>query len=101
MTTPLEQVAWDLDPLVEGKGEQGVHEQLAEASRLADELAKEHGKVAEFDSDRLVSFMSRLGELEELVRKAATFSSLHFSVNMADEERGALMQKVQEEATSI
>jgi oligoendopeptidase F len=50
MAATLEDVAWDLDPLVDGEGEAGADRQLAEAQERAAMFAERHqGKVAELD----------------------------------------------------
>jgi oligoendopeptidase F len=98
----LERTAWDLDPLVEGRGADGARTQLAEARERARALAERHaGKVAELDRDGLLAAMRELGELQELIGRAGTYAGLLFSCDTADPENGALMQEVQERATEI
>jgi oligoendopeptidase F len=71
------------------------------ADILADELASAHGQVATFDADRLVSFMTTLADLNDLIGRAGGYAGLHFSADTTDHARGALMQKVEERATAI
>ncbi len=98
----LEQAAWDLDPLVAGRGADGVREQLSEARERARGLASQHaGKVGELDRDGLLAVMRELGEVQELIARAGTYAGLRFSCDTADPENGALMQEVQERATEI
>lgn len=95
-------VAWDLDPLVAGKGEDGVRELLAQAAERADAFAAAHaGKVAELDAAGLRTAMEQLADLHELIGRAGSFASLRFAVDTADERIGALLQHVQEAATAI
>jgi len=98
----LSEVAWDLDPLVDGNGAQGVEVALDEAQTRADAFAERHaGKVGELDGPGLVEAMTELAELHELVGRAGTYAGLRFSVDTADPERGALMQRVEERGTAI
>jgi oligoendopeptidase F len=57
--------------------------------------------VAELDGPGLAEAMRELGDLQEIVARAGSFSGLHFSTDTADPERGALFQRVQEKATPI
>jgi oligoendopeptidase F len=94
-------VGWDLETLVYGKGEAGVAELLDEGDRRVGDLAAKKGQVASFDSPALADFMVRLAELRELVGRAGSYASLAFSTEMTNESRGALVQKVQERATAM
>jgi len=98
----LEAVEWDLDPLVDGQGEQGVDAQLDEAQRRADAFAERYaGEVAELSPDEFVEAVRELAGIYELVGKAGSYASLRFSTNTLDPERGALLQRVQERGTEI
>jgi oligoendopeptidase F len=95
-------VAWDLEPLVSGRGEEGVRALLAQAAERADAFAAAHaGKVAELDAAGLRTAMEQLADLHELIGRAGSFASLRFAVDTADERIGALLQHVQEAATAI
>jgi oligoendopeptidase F len=91
-------VAWDLDPLL---ASHDLDHWLDEADRLGAELAGARGQVGAFDRDRLVDFMTTMAELDEVIGRAGNWASLRFSVDTADEERGAAMQKVEERATAV
>ena len=68
-TTALEDVAWDLEPLVDGEGEDGVDRLLDEADARADAFAAPHaGKVAELDGPGLAAAMA---ELAAIVRRSS------------------------------
>jgi oligoendopeptidase F len=98
----VREVAWDLDPLVDGRGEAGVRELLEQAVQRAEAFAAAHaGKVAQLDADGLRAAMEELAALHELVGRAGSYASLRFAVDTADPERGALLQHVQERATAI
>jgi oligoendopeptidase F len=98
----VEKVAWDLESLVEGRGEEGVRAQLTEAAERAEAFAAEHaGKVAELDAAGLRAAMAELAAIHELVGRAGSYASLRFATDTADETRGALLQHVQERSTAI
>ena len=101
----VEEVGWDLDPLLDGDPSDpvaAVDAMLAEAQRRADAFSERYaGHVAELDGPGLAEAMHELGDLQEIVGRAGSFSGLHFSTDTADPERGALFQRVQEKATPI
>ena len=102
--TEVEQVAWDLDPLLNGAGEgaAGVEALLDDAQRRADAFAAAHaGKVAELAGPGLAAAMRELATLQELVGRAGSYAILNFATATADPERGALLQRVQERGTQI
>ena len=54
----LDNVAWDLDELVDGRGPDGVDSLLAEARRRAEAFAQAHaGKVASLHGPGLLAAM--------------------------------------------
>lgn len=100
--TEVAEVAWDLEPLVEGAGEDGVRTLLAQAQERAAAFAETYaGALGGIDADGLRSAMEELAALTELVGRAASFASLRFAVDTATPEHGALLQYVQERATAI
>src|SRR4051812_38175789 len=102
--TDLLEVAWDLEPLLDGAGTgaAGVEALLDEATARADAFAAAYaGKVAELDSPGLAQAMRELADLQELIGRAGSYAKLNSSTATADPERGALMQLVQERATQL
>jgi oligoendopeptidase F len=98
----LEQAAWDLDPLVDGEGEAGVGRQLEDALARAEAFAERYaGRLAELDGAGLAQAMHELAAIHDLVSRAGTYAALRFSTDTADPARGALLQRVQEQGTSI
>jgi oligoendopeptidase F len=98
----LDATAWDLEPLLDGQGEERIDSQLAEAQQRADAFADRYpGTVADLDGPGLVAAVDELAAIYELVGKAGSYASLRFSTNTADPARGALLQKVQELGTAI
>src|SRR3954465_8517409 len=98
----VQEVAWDLDPLVEGDGPEGAARLLAEADERAARFAEAHaGRVAELDGAALAAAITELQALYELVGRAGSYASLRFAVDTADPANGALLAKVQELGTAI
>jgi oligoendopeptidase F len=94
-------VAWDLEPLVDGKGDAGVDELLDAAERIATSVAARRGTVAQLDAAGLASVMRELASLAELVGRAGSYASLRFAADTTDPTRGALLQHVEERATAV
>src|SRR2546423_1427394 len=98
----LLETAWDLDRLVDGRGEQGVLAALDDAEQRSVAFADRYaGRLADLDGAELVAAMRELEEIEDLAGKAGTYASLRFSTDTGDPERGALLQRVQERGTAI
>jgi oligoendopeptidase F len=98
----LQATEWDLDPLVDGRGADGVKNLLDEAEGLATGFPERYqGKVAELDAGGLEEAMRETVRLYEVVDRAASYAYLRFSTDTADPERGALLQLVQERGTAI
>jgi len=98
----LQATAWNLDPLVDGRGPDGARAQLTEAFERSQAFAASYaGKLVELDSAGLEQAMHELGAIQELVGRAGTYAGLRFSVDTADPAAGALMQEVQERGTEI
>src|SRR5256714_1746131 len=98
----LLETAWDLDPLVDGRGQDGVLAGLDAAEQRAVAFADRYaGRVAELDGTELVAAMRELEAIEDLAGRAGTYASLRFATDTSDPERGALLQRVQERATAI
>ncbi|MGY6501858.1 MAG: M3 family oligoendopeptidase [Acidimicrobiales bacterium] len=94
-------VAWNLESLVDGEGVAGVDRLLGEAEALADALATRRGQIASFDSADLDAFMRDMSSLHETLGRAGSYASLRFAVDTADAAVGALMQRVQERSTAV
>lgn len=99
--TELQLPTWDIDPLVEGRGADGVETFLDEAHRRAEKLAEQKGRVVSFDTAALTAFVTEYGAVREVLGRAASYAQLWFSTDTQDPVRGALLQKVQERGTAI
>src|SRR3954454_7256081 len=95
-------VAWDLEPLVDGDGPEGVDRQLDEAAKRATALAQAHaGKLAGVAPDDFAAAVHELMDISELASRSGHYAMLRFSVDTADPQIGALMQRMQEKSTAI
>ncbi len=94
-------VAWDLEPLVDGRGQEGVDALLDEAEVLVDALEARRGTIAGLDAEGLATFMHELAELNDKIGRAGSYAGLAFSVDTSDPVRGALMQRVEERSTTL
>jgi oligoendopeptidase F len=104
----LQRTAWDLEPLVDGEGQEGVERRLAEALTRAEAFAARYaGKLPltgtgdDLDSAGLAAAMEELGAISDLLGRAGYYAALRFSTDTADPANGALLQKVQERETQI
>ncbi len=97
-----EQAAWDLSPLLDGEGPEGVRKRLQDALEKSQSFAVEHaGKLGELDGPGLVAAMQELAEIHDLVGRAGAYAALRFSTDTAEPANGALLQLVQERETEI
>jgi oligoendopeptidase F len=100
--TDLQDVAWDLEPLVDGGGPEGADRFLAEADERAARFAERNaGRVGELDGPGLAEAVAELEAIGELVGRAGSYAHLRFSVDTADPANGALLARVQEQATAV
>ncbi|HXS44633.1 MAG TPA: M3 family oligoendopeptidase [Solirubrobacteraceae bacterium] len=100
--TDLQDVAWDLEPLVDGGGPEGADRFLADADERAARFAERHaGRVGELDGPGLAEAVAELEAIGELVGRAGSYAHLRFSVDTADPANGALLARVQEQATAV
>jgi oligoendopeptidase F len=95
------EVSWDLEPLVHGKGADGVEGLLAEAEAAAGRIEAFRGQIAGIDAAGLATLMGELATLQEALGRAGSYVSLRFATDSFDPERGAAMQRFQEQATAI
>jgi oligoendopeptidase F len=98
----VQEVAWDLDPLVDGEGEAGADRMLAEADERAAAFAERYaGRVKDLDGPGLVAAMDDLEVISELVARAGNYAHLRFSVDTLDPANGALVARVTEKGTAV
>ncbi|MGI8731616.1 MAG: M3 family metallopeptidase, partial [Solirubrobacteraceae bacterium] len=98
----VEDVSWDLSPLVHGENDAGADRLLDEAATRAQAFAQAHaGQVAELDATTFAAAVQELQELSELAARAGNYAMLRFSIDTADPALGALLQRVQEKSTAL
>jgi oligoendopeptidase F len=100
-TEAVDELSWDIETLVEGKGAAGVEDLLDEARNKAEGLTEQKGKIASFDAGQMASFVTALGDIREALEKAGSYAQLAFSTDTQDPEKGALLQRFEERATEI
>ncbi len=94
-------VAWDLEPLVDGRGADGVDAHLDAADAIAGRIEAYRDRVASLDAAGLAVLMADTAELHEQVGRAGAYAGLRFATDVTDPEHGALMQRVEERSTAI
>lgn len=93
---------WDLEPLVEGRGPDGVRDLLEQAAARARAFADLHrGRLPEMDVAGLADAMRELEAIYDMIGRAGSYASLWFTVDTRDPERGALIQQAQERGAQI
>jgi oligoendopeptidase F len=98
----LEAANWDLEPLVENRGPEAVETMLVEARDRAETFAGRYkGRVHELEAAELAEAMQELGAIHDLAGRAGSYAMLSFSLDTADPERGARMQKARELGAAI
>ncbi|MEA2209092.1 MAG: oligoendopeptidase, partial [Solirubrobacteraceae bacterium] len=98
----LQATAWDLEPLVEGDGPDGVESRLIDALERARQFAERYaGSLAQLDSDGLRAAMEELAAIHELAGRAGAYAALRFSTDTVDPANGALLALAQERGTAI
>lgn len=101
LTTDVDAVAWDLETLLPEPGVAGVDRLLDQIDALAAEIEPARGTVASLDPDGLVALLGRFETLHDLLGRVGSYAMLRFSVDTADAEIAALMQRVQERSTAV
>jgi oligoendopeptidase F len=94
-------VAWDLEPLVLGQGPEGAASLLEKAEAAAGRIEPYRGRLAALSATELAAVMGDMAELHDALGRAGSYAGLRFSVDTSDPERGAAMQRFEEQATAI
>jgi oligoendopeptidase F len=98
----LDAAAWDLEPLVDGRGAGGVEALLTEARDRAAAFAQSYkGRLGELDAAALADAMRELAEIHDMSGRAGSYAMLDFTLDTADPARGALVQKARELGAAI
>jgi oligoendopeptidase F len=94
-------VAWDIEPLVDGEGAAGVDALLDESETRARALGTYRGRIGELDAGELAALMEELAAIGDLVGRAGSYAGLRFSVDTQDPANGALVARTEERSTAI
>jgi oligoendopeptidase F len=98
----LETAAWDLEPLVDGRGADGVEALLTEARDRAAAFAERYrGRLGELDAEALAGALRELAEIHDRGGRAGSYAMLDFTLDTTDPARGALVQKARELGAAI
>ena len=95
-------VAWNLEGLVDGRGESGVDSLLDAAAARTDEIGERfRNRVAELGAAELAELMQGVADVAEKIGLAGSYAGLRFAVDTTDPAIGALMARTEERATAI
>jgi oligoendopeptidase F len=94
-------VAWDLETLLPGPGDEGVDTLLDEADALTARVGPFRGRIAQCSADELVELVTLLASLSDVIGRASSYAGLRFATDTSDPARGALMMRVEERATAM
>ncbi|HMS14646.1 MAG TPA: M3 family oligoendopeptidase [Microthrixaceae bacterium] len=97
----VDEVAWDLEPLLPVAGHRGVDQLLDEADALATRVEEWRGRLAGLDAPELAEVLGMVGEIMDRIGRATSYAGLHFTVSTDDAAVGALMQRTEERSTAI
>ena len=94
-------VAWDIEPLVDGRAEEGVDALLDDAEQRAHEVGEYRGRIGDVDAGELATLMQRVAAIGDLVGRAGSYAGLRFAVDTQDPANGALLARTEERSTTI
>jgi oligoendopeptidase F len=98
----LDAAAWDLEPLVDGRGADAVEQLLTQARDRAAAFSEAYkGRLGELDATALAEAMRELAEIHDMGGRAGSYAMLDFTLDTADPARGALVQKARELGAAI
>lgn len=97
-----EEILWDLSDLYSGPDDPQIQADIAEALEAAKVYRKKYyGKIASLDAKGLLEAVTEQERITSLVAKALIYAQLRFTTDTSDPARGALFQKLQEQATAL
>jgi oligoendopeptidase F len=100
--TGAEEVAWDLSDLYASGDDPRIEADFAEAEAAAIAFRNRyHGKVATLSASELAEAIDERERIESTATRALYYAHMHFSTNMADPARGALVAKLGEKGAGL
>jgi oligoendopeptidase F len=100
--TGAEEVAWDLSDLYSSGDDPRIDADVQEAEEAAAAFRERyHGTVSGLGAAELVEAIEERERIESIVTRALYFAHLHFSTDMADAPRGALVARLTEKGAQL
>ncbi len=100
--TGAEEVAWDLSDLYASGDDPRLESDFAEADTAATAFRdRYYGKVATLAAAELAEAIDERERIESIATRALYYAHMHFSTNMADPTRGALVAKLGEKGAGL
>lgn len=87
-----------MEPLLDRRTVDGL---LEGAAHLADSIEEHRGRIASLDAGELADLMHLVEACQELLGRAGSYAALRHAEQTLDEERGALVARVQEKAAVL
>jgi oligoendopeptidase F len=94
-------VAWDIEPLVDGRAAEGVDVLLDDAEQRARAISEYRGRIGDLDAGELATLMQQVAAIGDLVGRAGSYAGLRFAVDTLDPANGALLARTEERSTTI
>src|SRR5262249_28672412 len=94
-------VAWDIEPLVDGRAGEGVDALLDDAEQRARAVGEDRGRIGDLDAGALATFMQQVAVIGDLVGRAGSYAGLRFAVDTLEPANGALLARTEERSTAI
>jgi len=100
--TGAEEVAWDLSDLYASGDDPRIETDFAEAEAAATAFRDLHyGKVATLSAAELADAIDERERIESIATRGLYYAHMHFSTNMADPARGALVARLGEKGAGL
>ena len=100
--TGAEEVAWDLSDIYASGDDPRLESDFAEADTAATAFRdRYYGKVATLAAAELAEAIDERERIESIATRALYYAHMHFSTNMADPTRGALVAKLGEKGAGL
>ena len=100
--TGAEEVAWDLSDLYASGDDPRIESDFAEAEAAAAAFRERYyGNVATLSAGALAEAIDERERIEAIATRALYYAHMHFSTNMADPTRGALVAKLGEKGAGL
>ena len=100
--TGAEEVAWDLSDLYASGDDPRIESDFAEAETAATAFRdRYYGTIATLSGAEFAEAIGERERIESIATRALYYAHMHFSTNMADPMRGALVAKLGEKGAGL